>query len=51
VTPPISTNLPTKREEQVTATLMVELKKQNTFESEEEARTRYDLTIFYFHTR
>ncbi|KAF8530899.1 poly-A polymerase [Gautieria morchelliformis] len=40
VTPPISTNLPTKREELVTGTLMVELKKQNTFESEEEARTR-----------
>ena len=48
VTPPISTNLPTKREELVTESLMLELKKQNTFESEEEARTRYALTCFSF---
>ncbi|EJD53680.1 polymerase [Auricularia subglabra TFB-10046 SS5] len=40
VTPPISTAGPSKREEEVTVTLMQELRDQNRFESEEEARTR-----------
>ncbi|KAA1466552.1 Poly(A) polymerase [Dentipellis sp. KUC8613] len=40
VTPPISTSESNAREKEVTATLMEELRKQNTFESEEEARTR-----------
>lgn len=40
VTPPISTNESTQREKEVTQTLMEELRRQNTFESEEEAKTR-----------
>ncbi|KAL0950111.1 hypothetical protein HGRIS_010109 [Hohenbuehelia grisea] len=40
VTPPISQNESTEREKEVTATLMEELRKQNTFETEEESRTR-----------
>ncbi|KAG2033642.1 Poly(A) polymerase central domain-containing protein [Suillus americanus] len=38
VTPPISTAESTEREKEVTATLMEELRRQNTFESMEEAR-------------
>jgi hypothetical protein len=41
VTPPISVAESTPREREVTVTLMEELRRQNTFESEEEARTRY----------
>lgn len=41
VTPPISTNGPTDEEVKATETLMEELRRQNVFESEEEARTRY----------
>jgi poly(A) polymerase len=40
VTPPISTAESTEREKEVTATLMEELRRQNTFESVEEARLR-----------
>ncbi|KAF8165710.1 polymerase [Crassisporium funariophilum] len=40
VTPPISTQESTPKEKEVTATLMEELRRQNTFESEEEAKTR-----------
>ncbi|KAK7470216.1 polynucleotide adenylyltransferase [Stygiomarasmius scandens] len=40
VTPPISTQESTEREKEVTLTLMEELRRQGTFESEEEARTR-----------
>ncbi|KAI0032934.1 Poly(A) polymerase central domain-containing protein [Vararia minispora EC-137] len=40
VTPPISTSESTPREREVTLTLMEELRRQNTFESEEEAKTR-----------
>ncbi|KAI9574283.1 poly-A polymerase [Boletus coccyginus] len=40
VTAPISTAESTEREKEVTATLMEELRKQNTFETMEEARTR-----------
>jgi poly(A) polymerase len=40
VTPPISTAESNEREKEVTVTLMEELRRQNTFESEEEARTR-----------
>ncbi|KDQ08270.1 hypothetical protein BOTBODRAFT_166145 [Botryobasidium botryosum FD-172 SS1] len=40
VTPPISEAGPSKREEEVTATLMEELKKQGVFESDEDAKTR-----------
>ncbi|KII94657.1 hypothetical protein PLICRDRAFT_693005 [Plicaturopsis crispa FD-325 SS-3] len=40
VTPPISTLESSPREKEVTRTLMEELRKQNTFESEQEARTR-----------
>ncbi|KAF5333209.1 hypothetical protein D9611_002745 [Ephemerocybe angulata] len=40
VTPPISIAESTAREKEVTVTLMEELRRQNTFESEEEARTR-----------
>lgn len=40
VTPPISTMESNEREKEVTMTLMEELRRQNTFESEEEARTR-----------
>jgi poly(A) polymerase len=40
VTGPISTEESNEREKQVTATLMEELRRQNTFESEEESRTR-----------
>ncbi|KAG1873547.1 Poly(A) polymerase [Suillus subalutaceus] len=40
VTPPISTADSTEREKEVTATLMEELRRQNTFESVEEARLR-----------
>ncbi|KZV76021.1 poly-A polymerase [Peniophora sp. CONT] len=40
VTPPISTNESTQREKEVTQTLMEELRRQKTFESEEEAKTR-----------
>ncbi|KDQ64202.1 hypothetical protein JAAARDRAFT_27829 [Jaapia argillacea MUCL 33604] len=40
VTPPISTSESSERERQVTETLMEELKKQGTFESDEESRNR-----------
>ncbi|KAJ3505576.1 hypothetical protein NLJ89_g7343 [Agrocybe chaxingu] len=40
VTPPISTAVSTEREKEVTVSLMEELRRQNTFESEEEAKTR-----------
>ncbi|KAI0068543.1 poly-A polymerase [Artomyces pyxidatus] len=40
VTPPISTSESSEREKEVTASLMEELRRQNTFESEEEAKTR-----------
>ena len=40
VTPPISTAESNEREKEVTLTLMEELRKQGTFESEEEAQTR-----------
>ncbi|TEB37088.1 polymerase [Coprinellus micaceus] len=40
VTPPISVAESNPREKEVTVTLMEELRRQNTFESEEEARTR-----------
>lgn len=41
VTPPISVVESNSREKEVTVTLMEELRRQNTFESEEEAKTRY----------
>jgi poly(A) polymerase len=41
VTPPISTNESNPKEKDATVTLMEELRRQNTFESEEESRTRY----------
>jgi poly(A) polymerase Pap1 len=44
VTPPISTLGPNDRDRQVTDTLMEELKRQKTFESEEESRNRYVMT-------
>ncbi|KAI0053714.1 poly-A polymerase [Auriscalpium vulgare] len=40
VTPPINTHESNDREKQVTATLMEELRRQKTFESEDEAKTR-----------
>ncbi|KDR84115.1 hypothetical protein GALMADRAFT_236784 [Galerina marginata CBS 339.88] len=40
VTPPISTVESSLREKEVTVTLMEELRRQNTFESEEESKTR-----------
>ncbi|KAJ6615621.1 Poly(A) polymerase central domain-containing protein [Mycena sp. CBHHK59/15] len=40
VTPPIATTESNEREKEVTITLMDELRRQNTFESEEEARRR-----------
>ncbi|EIM85694.1 poly-A polymerase [Stereum hirsutum FP-91666 SS1] len=40
VTPPISTTESSAREKEVTGTLMQELRRQKTFESEEEAKTR-----------
>jgi poly(A) polymerase len=40
VTPPISTSESSEREKEVTATLMEELRRQNTMESGEEARKR-----------
>ncbi|KIK53275.1 hypothetical protein GYMLUDRAFT_49451 [Collybiopsis luxurians FD-317 M1] len=40
VTPPISTAESNEREKEVTLTLMEELRRQGTFESDEEARTR-----------
>lgn len=40
VTPPISISPPTQRELEITETLMTELRRQNTFESEEEERKR-----------
>ncbi|RDB20208.1 Poly(A) polymerase pla1 [Hypsizygus marmoreus] len=40
VTPPISTSPSNEREKEVTVTLMEELRRQNAFESEAEARTR-----------
>jgi poly(A) polymerase len=41
VTPPISTGESSDREKEVTTTLMQELRRQNTFESEEESRRRW----------
>lgn len=41
ITPPISTQESNEREKEMTTTLMEELRRQNTFESEEESRTRY----------
>ena len=43
VTPPISASESSEREKVVTASLMDELRRQNTIESEEETRTRYFL--------
>ena len=40
VTPPISVNESNEREKAVTISLMEELRRQGTFESEEESRTR-----------
>ncbi|KAF8231409.1 Poly(A) polymerase [Tricholoma matsutake] len=40
VTPPIATAESSEREKEVTITLMEELRRQNTFEAEEESRTR-----------
>ncbi|KAF9462051.1 poly-A polymerase [Collybia nuda] len=40
VTPPIATTESNEREKEVTVSLMEELRRQNTFESEQEARTR-----------
>ena len=40
ITPPISTNESNEQEKEVTVTLMEELRRQGTFESEEEAKTR-----------
>ncbi len=40
VTPPISTSVPTTREEEITATLEEELRRQGVFESEEESLLR-----------
>lgn len=40
VTPPIATSDSNPKEKEVTITLMEELRRQNTFESEEESRTR-----------
>jgi poly(A) polymerase len=40
VTPPIATAESSEREKEVTVTLMEELRRQNTFEAEEESRTR-----------
>jgi len=45
VTPPISTSESSEREKEVTASLMDELRRQNTIESEEETRTRYLLLL------
>jgi len=41
ITPPIATAFPNEREIEVTDLLVAELKKQGTFESEEESRMRY----------
>jgi len=41
VTPPISISESSEREKEVTSSLMDELRRQNTIESEEETRTRY----------
>lgn len=41
ITPPISTAGPTPEEETVTESLLEELTRQNSFESEEEAKSRY----------
>ena len=41
VTPPISTSESNEREREVTTSLMEELKRQGTFESEEESKTRW----------
>jgi poly(A) polymerase len=40
VTPPISTSESNEREKEVTVTLMEELRRQNTFENEEQSRRR-----------
>lgn len=40
VTPPIATNGPTPREKEVTSSLLAELQKEGTFESEQEAKLR-----------
>ena len=40
VTPPISTSESNEREKEVTKSLMEELRRQKTFETESEARTR-----------
>lgn len=40
VTPPISTSESNDREKEVTVTLMEELRRQGTFETEEEAKRR-----------
>ena len=40
VTPPISTAESTDREKELTVSLMEELRRQGTFESEEESKTR-----------
>jgi len=45
VTPPISASESSEREKEVTASLMDELRRQNTIESEEETRTRYLLLL------
>lgn len=45
VTPPISTSESNKREKEVTITLMEELRRQNTFETEEESRRRWAIPI------
>lgn len=40
VTPPIAVTESTPREKEVTVTLLEELRRQGTFESEDEAKTR-----------
>jgi poly(A) polymerase len=45
VTPPISISESSEREKEVTSSLMDELRRQNTIESEEETRTRYLLLL------
>jgi poly(A) polymerase len=45
VTPPIAITDSTEREKEVTASLMDELRRQNTIESEEETKTRYLLLL------
>jgi poly(A) polymerase len=49
VTPPISISDSNEREKEVTASLMDELRRQKTIESEEETRTRYLCILQHIH--